>query len=105
MAPSRPRSRWSRATSGLNPLNSGLGISFSHGFPSIPTSQAANPLNSLLSHEFAIMNANPPQGDWGSSEYGGQWFISAIQALSRTIGVQQHRDLPDLTIDKQKHER
>src|SRR5205823_9290860 len=59
------------------------------GNPVVPTSQLGNPLNTLLNHHFVIMDAGV---NWGISAYGGNWFINAMQGITRSTGVVQHLD-------------
>jgi hypothetical protein len=78
----------------LNPNSTTQGNGNGWGFPVIPTLQLGNAKNTLLTHAFVVMNANFV---WGNSEFGGNWFVNAIQGITSATGITQHRDLPDLT--------
>jgi hypothetical protein len=80
----------------IGPLDNVTSVGTHDGFPSIPANQQNNPLNSLLRHEFTVISSSS-SFNWGSSEFGGQWFINALNVFGRAIGMGYHDELPDLT--------
>src|SRR5262249_31781235 len=92
------------ATGDLRSLipNGGNNFLFASGNPiNVAPSNADPAIKATLSRELVLLSANPQSAvsprNWGNSEFGGQWFITFLNAAAQGLGEREHEDLPDIT--------
>lgn len=61
--------------------------------PTVPT--GGNPAGIAVPGSIALMNAGV---NWGNSQYGDQWFQTAMHEIGHVLGLDHSYDLPPLTI-------